>query len=66
MTNSITEPEDKTRRDSHFGRVATKMRLLFKKYGWKMGVLIFLGYLIRDGILYIIIPYLVAKEIISG
>tara|TARA_B000000437_G_scaffold219119_1_gene199943 strand:- start:1551 stop:1748 length:198 start_codon:yes stop_codon:yes gene_type:complete len=33
-----------------------------KKLGWKVLFLIFLFYLIRDSILYIIIPYFVAKE----
>tara|TARA_B100001996_G_scaffold381587_1_gene371318 strand:- start:1146 stop:1343 length:198 start_codon:yes stop_codon:yes gene_type:complete len=33
-----------------------------KKLGWKVLFLIFIFYLIRDGILYIIIPYFVAKE----
>ena len=33
-----------------------------KKLGWKGLFLIFLFYLIRDSILYIIIPYFVAKE----
>lgn len=66
MSINRTEPADEPRKASHFGRVKAKIRLIFKKYGWKLGVLIFLGYLIRDSILYIIIPYLVAKEIISG
>ena len=34
---------------------------MFKKYGWKIGVVIFMYYLIRDVTLYIIIPYLVIK-----
>jgi len=33
-----------------------------KKLGWKVVLFIFLFYLIRDSILYIIIPYFVAKE----
>jgi|TARA_B100000085_G_scaffold157490_1_gene143029 hypothetical protein len=35
-----------------------------KKFGWKLFAVIFLFYLIRDSILYIIIPYLVLKGII--
>ncbi len=34
-----------------------------KKYGWKLFTIIFLYYLIRDSILYIIIPYFVLKGI---
>ena len=35
-----------------------------KKFGWKLFAVIFLFYLIRDSILYIIIPYLILKGII--
>ena len=34
-----------------------------KKLGWKVILLIFMYYLIRDSILYIIIHYLVGKEL---
>ena len=34
-----------------------------KKLGWKVILLIFMYYLIRDSILYIIIRYLVGKEL---
>ena len=34
-----------------------------KILGWKVILLIFMYYLIRDSILYIIIPYLVGKEL---
>lgn len=37
------------------------IRIMFKKYGWKLGVAIFLYYLIRDVTLYIILPYLIYK-----
>ncbi len=37
------------------------IKAMFKQYGWKIGVAIFLYYLIRDVTLYIIIPYLVFK-----
>ena len=41
------------------------IRIMFKKYGWKLGVAIFMYYLIRDVTLYIIIPYLVYKNLMS-
>ena len=41
------------------------IRIMFKKYGWKVGVAIFMYYLIRDVTLYIIIPYLVYKNLMS-
>jgi len=36
-----------------------------KQYGWKVVAAVFLFYLIRDSILYIIIPYLVINNIIT-
>jgi hypothetical protein len=43
-------------------RIAARITLLFKNHGWKLvwGFIIF--YLIRDVVLYIIIPYLIATE----
>ncbi len=37
---------------------------LIKEGGWKLLVFFFLYYLIRDSILYILIPYLIVKGII--
>ena len=37
---------------------------LIKEGGWKLLIFFFMYYLIRDSILYIIIPYLVVKGII--
>jgi len=37
---------------------------LFKKYGWKAAVGIFFYYLIRDVTLYILLPWLIAKNFI--
>lgn len=37
------------------------MKGLIKRYGWKLVVAVFMYYLIRDSILYILIPYLIAK-----
>ena len=41
------------------------IRILFKKYGWKVGLAIFMYYLIRDVTLYIILPYLIMKGFFS-
>jgi hypothetical protein len=40
---------------------ANGFRGLFKRYGWKVFVIFFCYYLIRDSILYILLPYLIAK-----
>jgi hypothetical protein len=41
-----------------------RLKELFKKYGWKLGVAVFLGYLVRDVTLYIVLPYLIARSLI--
>jgi hypothetical protein len=42
------------------------IKMMFKQYGWKVGVAIFMYYLIRDVTLYIILPYLIMKGFFSG
>ena len=36
-----------------------------KKHGWKLVAAVFFYYLIRDSILYILIPYLIINNIIT-
>ena len=40
-------------------------KLLIRKRGWIVVLAFFMFYLIRDSILYLIIPYLMMKNIIS-
>ncbi len=40
-------------------------KALLKEGGWRVFALIFVFYLVRDVILYILIPYLVAKGLLS-
>jgi len=40
-------------------------RSLIKKKGWKVVAAVFLFYLVRDSILYILIPYLIARGFIQ-
>ena len=53
MFKVLTELRSNTK---EFGLI-TAMKTMFKKYGWKVGVAIFMYYLIRDVTLYIILPY---------
>ncbi len=46
-------------------KIKNKFSNLIKKYGWKAFVGIFIYYLIRDVSLYIILPWYVAKNLIS-
>ncbi|HPI41001.1 MAG TPA: hypothetical protein PLJ21_09355 [Pseudobdellovibrionaceae bacterium] len=41
------------------------LKALFRQYGWKLGIIVFFYYLIRDSLLYIIIPYFVAQKFID-
>lgn len=40
-------------------------RALFRKYGWKLVIVIFAYYLIRDVTLYILIPMFIYKSVTS-
>lgn len=59
------EPLPGTAELTRWGKLKARSVHLFRRYGWKLLVAIILYYLIRDGILYILIPYLVAKQLID-
>lgn len=46
-------------------RILGRFRHLFRRYGFKLFLVIFTYYLIRDTLLYIIIPYLIARQFID-
>lgn len=39
-------------------------KALIRQYGWKLAVIVFFYYLIRDSILYLLIPYLIAQHVL--
>lgn len=41
------------------------LRGVAKKYGWKLFLAFFMYYLIRDAILYLLIPYLIYKGVFT-
>ena len=47
------------RKNTRDSGIKEAIRIMFKKYGWKLGLAIFMYYLIRDVTLYIILPYLI-------
>ena len=47
------------RKNTRESGIEEAIRIMFKKYGWKLGLAIFMYYLIRDVTLYIILPYLI-------
>ncbi len=46
-------------------RLRLRFRHLIKRYGWKLVLAVVIYYLIRDSLLYIIIPYFVAKKLLG-
>ena len=46
-----------------FNKIKEKIRNLFKKYGWKAAIGIFVYYLVRDVTLYILLPWYIAKNL---
>ena len=54
------------RKNAKESGVKEAIKIMFKKYGWKVGLAIFMYYLIRDVTLYIILPYLILRGFFSG
>ena len=54
------------RKNAKESGVKEAIKIMFKKYGWKVGIAIFMYYLIRDVTLYIILPYLIMRGFFSG
>ncbi len=61
LREPLAEAEGKPR----LQRIRIRFRFLFKRYGWKLAIAVFTYYLVRDTILYIIIPYFVARQLLS-
>lgn len=41
------------------------LKAVWKRFGWKLFFFFFMYYLIRDSILYILIPYLIARQFVD-
>ena len=54
------------RKNAKESGVKEAIKIMFKKYGWKVGLALFMYYLIRDVTLYIILPYLIMRGFFSG
>ena len=50
---------------SVFSKFRWRFMFLFKKYGWKMILAIFVYYLVRDTTLYVLIPFLIARKVLG-
>lgn len=60
IDKATAAPAEETKRRRWFLRFPKSWKEV-KKLGWKFMLAFFLFYLIRDSILYILIPYLIAK-----
>lgn len=60
----LREPLPGTDGLTRWGKIGARFKHLFKRYGWKLLVAICVYYLIRDGVMYILIPYLIAKKLL--
>ena len=54
------------RKNTRVSGIKEAIKLMVRKYGWKVGLAIFMYYLIRDVTLYIILPYLIMRGFFSG
>ncbi|MCS6838843.1 MAG: hypothetical protein NZ480_08350 [Bdellovibrionaceae bacterium] len=46
-------------------KIKNRLGILYRKYGWKAVVAVFLYYLVRDVTLYIIVPYFIIQKTIG-
>lgn len=46
-------------------RLRMRLGFLYRKYGWKLVAGVVAYFLVRDTVLYIILPYLIAKRLID-
>ncbi len=45
-------------------RLGRRFRFLLRKYGWRVLLALFVYYLVRDLILYVLLPYLAATKLL--
>jgi hypothetical protein len=48
---------------SRLGRIGARFSFLLKRHGWKLVAAVVVYYLIRDTLLYIVLPYFFARQI---
>ena len=48
---------------SRLGRIGARFRFLLSRHGWKLVAAVVVYYLIRDTLLYIVLPYFFARQI---
>ena len=63
IKHDLHVPLEGTDKLSRWQRLGARFRFLFKRHGWKLVWGFIVYYLIRDTILYIIIPYFIARKV---
>jgi len=47
------------------GRFVQRVRFLTARYGWRLLVTLFIYYLVRDVVLYLLLPYLAVSQLFA-
>lgn len=55
-----------TLRDVRATWKAEGFRGAVRRYGWKLIVVLFCVYLVRDLVIYLLLPYLIARQVMNG
>jgi len=63
--HDLREPLPGDAERSFGGRVGARCRYLIKRHGWKLVWAIVIYYFIRDMLLYVILPYFVARSLLN-
>jgi hypothetical protein len=63
--HDLRAPLPGTEELSRWGKIKARFVHLARRYGWKLLVAVIVYYLIRDSLLYIVIPYLIARHFID-
>ncbi|MEW5702746.1 MAG: hypothetical protein AB1792_11025 [Candidatus Zixiibacteriota bacterium] len=65
ITTDFRSPLPDSAEWSRARRLRVRLRLLYRRYGWKLVLAVICYYAVRDLTLYVIIPYLVARRLIA-
>jgi len=63
--NDLRKPLPGLSEKSFIRRLSIRFRYMFQNYGWKLFILVIAYYLIRDLVIYIIIPYFIVNQVVG-
>ncbi len=65
VRSNLKAPLPDARGWSRRRRLSFRVRRLLRAYGWKLAIAFFLYYLVRDLVLYVVLPLLMADVIVG-